>query len=158
MTKLICTWCQLRLLVMTDSNCKEIEKQPPSLELGSSCSIDIAPACDNNDRGPTLTKERRHCCHMTLYWITRYFLVSTSFYSAFITTLYGVSNLITINAVNFFCDTYSREEVLEHNQNVGSNVGVGWCYKINRLSFNDDAVQELNLDLYTRHLQAKNLV
>ena len=95
--------------------------------------------------------------YVCIYWLIRCFLVLTSFYLAFISTIYGISNIITIEAVNFFCDLHSAKEVYDHNFNEDANGGIeDSCWTINRLTLNNDAVEQLNLDLFDAKIDISN--
>ena len=79
-----------------------------------------------------------------IYWLIRYFFVSMSFCLALVTFGYGIANLITVEGINFFCDPHTAEEVYQHNLEIGSNTGISnatsSCWRINRLSFDDNSV------------------
>ena len=95
------------------------------------------------------------CCYEIMYWITRFFFVSASFCFTILTACYGISNITTINAINFFCPIYSAQQVYQHN--IANNNTQGEdetsCWVINRLRLNSVAVEDLSLGLYTAEIK-----
>ena len=71
-------------------------------------------------------------------YIARYVLLLTTICLFIISLMYGISNLLTLEATNFFCPLYSREEVLQHNLENGMEHGSSRysCWYINRSKIN----------------------
>lgn len=58
-----------------------------------------------------------------LYFIGRYLVVLLSYFLCMIACLYGTGSLVTLEATNFFCPSYTLDEIHEYNLENGNKYG-----------------------------------
>ena len=67
-----------------------------------------------------------------------------------ISLLYGISNLVSLEATHFFCPVYNEEQVRQHNFENGNEYGesVLSCWYIERSKIDLQAVRSLDIDIF----------
>ena len=87
--------------------------------------------------------------YFTVYFMIRYILLFTSLFLSMIAVVYGISNLLAVEATNFFCNIYNAQQVWEHNNEIGENNPLSdSCWKIDELSLDESKVTGLNAGLF----------
>ena len=95
--------------------------------------------------------------YLISYFVMRYVLGLMTLFLSFVASMYGISNLITMEAVNFFCGYKTAKEVYEHNRALNISTGIeDDCWYINKLVLNADAIKNLNLNIYNASIITSN--
>ena len=135
--------------------------QSPSGETLAPFNLETSPQLESRPRGsgsvfekiiPSLQTHEK--LYYRLYFLFRYFTIFTAIFLAIISTLYGISNMTTLEVENFFCPFYSADQVHQHNIKNENNEGddeLG-CWFIERYQLNRDTVESLNIDVYEAYL------
>ena len=86
----------------------------------------------------------------TLFYIARYLLLLIAISLVTISLLYGISNLIKLEATHFFCPIYTEEQVRQHNLENENAYGdsVLSCWYIERSKLDLHAVRSLDMDVF----------
>ena len=96
-----------------------------------------------------LDESSKQTLYKIIYFIVRYLIVLTTIFLSLLSCIYGVSALITTEAINFFCDYKTAEEVHERNFAVGYNDGEpDSCWRIDRPTLDFGAISTLDMDIY----------
>ena len=139
---------------MEDSDVNTVAKHPPKDD-------QIIP------NGPE-TRERRTAVvgqyfdHNTLvgvYFAARYLSLFTSYFLLVICILYAISTLITLETTNFFCPSYTEEQVRNYNLKQGNKNGANRysCWRINTSTLNFEAIYSLDVDLYNAYINGNDI-
>ena len=91
---------------------------------------------ENNNQGFISSAQ----CYIGCYYLLRIFSVLLAFFLCIIAVNYGLGQLISLEAIDLFCPTYTQDEVFKHNRNVNSSRGVGGCYKIDDAPLDSDSL------------------
>ena len=85
-----------------------------------------------------------------LYFIARYLVICTSYFLSFICVLYGIGPFIMLSATQFYCKSYSRDEIYSLNRENGRERGVrgNSCLVIGKASFDEQALEELDIKIF----------
>ena len=134
---------------------KTTHSQSPSDETFAPFNLETSPQLESRARGsgsvfeniiPSLQTHEK--LYYRLYFLFRYFTIFTAIFLSIISTLYGISNMTTLEVENFFCAFYSGDQVHQHNIKNENNEGddeLG-CWFIERYHLNRDTVESLNID------------
>ena len=128
-----------------------------SLARKSSASMEASPypsdvKNDCNEKGYKKTfhivaYDTYDSIYYVLYFIGRYLVVITSYFLCIIASLYATGSLVTLEATNFFCPSYTLEQVRQYNLENGNKHGapdtVDSCIRIDREGLNFNVLSDL---------------
>ena len=86
-----------------------------------------------------------------LYFVSRFLVLLTSCFLCIIASLYAIGNIVSLEATNFFCPSYSEEEIRKYNlqHNAPEGQSHGSCFYIDRQRLNYDEITALNLNIFS---------
>ena len=91
----------------------------------------------------------KHELYRFFYFLLRYLVVSFALFLSVIGCLYGISNIINLEATNLLCDQHTASEVHAHSVKYRLAGGdPNSCWYINRAKLNANAIESLDLDIY----------
>ena len=116
----------------------------------------------------TVRSKTQHCicstwCKCNIiqlsYFTVRYLVLITTMFICMISCLYAIGNLITLEATNFYCPSYTAEQVRQHNVENGYNQGDSSfsCWYIDKQKLNWQDVRSLKLNIYVAFFQVNNV-
>ena len=120
----------------------------PVLETKDGHELDDIHQTEKDD---SITYDKYDSIYYLLYFLGRYLVVMTSYFLCIISSLYATGSLVTLEATNFFCASYTLEEIREYNLENGHQRGVGSdsCLRINRQGLNFNVLLDLNNNIFT---------
>ena len=112
------------------------------------------PEKENN-----VTYDTYDSIYYVLYFIGRYLVVLVSCFLCLISSLYGIGCLVTLEAINFFCSSYTLEEVRQYNFENGYERGIEGdsCFRIDSQGLNYNNLFSVNNNVFTAKIDS-NLI
>lgn len=100
---------------------------------------------------PEVTYDNYDTIFYLLYFIGRYLVLLTSYFLCTICILYAIGSIVTLEATNFFCPSYTEAQVRQHNLENGFNEGDSpWsCWYIEQRRLNYESLFELDIGIFT---------
>ena len=99
--------------------------------------------------------------YYVLYFVGRYLVVLTSYFLCIIASLYAIGSLVTLEATNFFCSSYTLEEIrqynLENENESGVPENVNSCLRIDRQGLNFDVLSDVNYNIFIGKIDSDSL-
>ena len=94
-----------------------------------------------------------------LYFVGRYLVVITSNVLCVIASLYATGSLVTLEATNFFCPSYTLEEIRQYNLEHDNQYGVidDSCLRIDRPGLNYNVLLSLDNQVFTGKIDTNTL-
>ena len=94
-----------------------------------------------------------------LYFTVRLFVLLVSYMLCVVALFYTIGSIVDIEVTSFFCPTYTKEEVRQHNYENGYAEGdsIFSCWYIDRPRLNYEAMFSLNSDIFTARIDQENL-
>lgn len=98
--------------------------------------------------------DTKDCFFVVLYFIGRYLIILTSYFLPLIAALLGIGSVVSLEATNFFCPSYTEEKVRQHNLDNENPYGDDpWnCWYIERPRLNLNAIANLDLQIFIAKL------
>ena len=111
---------------------------------------------------PTRTFSISYDCYdatyYVLYFVGRYLVVITSYCLCAIASLYATGSLVTLEATNFFCPSYTLEEIRQYNFEHGNEQGSSdSCLRIERQGINLNVLLDTNHNIFTGTIRSDSL-
>lgn len=75
-------------------------------------------------------KKTQFCLIVLIHYILRILSILSTYFLSLLVTLYGLTQLLDISAIDFFCPTYSKDEVYYHNYISSNPQGSGGCWYV----------------------------
>ena len=106
-----------------------------------------------------ITYDTYDSIYYLLYFIGRYSVVITSYFLCVIASLYAIGSLVTLEATNFFCASYTLEKIRQYNLDNGNEHGVDddSCLRIDRQGLNSNVLSDLNYNIFTGKIDSDSL-
>ena len=94
-----------------------------------------------------------------LYFMGRYLVVFLSYFLCMIACLYGTGSLVTLEATNFFCPSYTLEEIHEYNFENGNKHGDNGdsCRRVDRQGLDSNVLSDLNNNIFIGKIDNESL-
>ena len=107
----------------------------------------------------SITYDTYDSTYYMLYFIGRYLVVTTSYFLCIIASLYASGSLVTLEATNFFCPSYTLEEIRQYNLVNGNKYGTKHdsCLRIDRQGLNLNVLSDLNYNIFTGKIDNDSL-
>ena len=99
--------------------------------------------------------------YYVFYFIGRFLVVIISYFLCIIASLYATGSLVTLEATNFFCPSYTLEEVRQYNLENGNENGVDEyvdsCLRIDRQGLNYNVLSDSNYNIFIGKIDSDSL-